>query len=288
MIIATKQQVIAKLMELAENSNYVYRGFSQHSQMIPRIIQSRKGKYEKAILDDFEKYAFQYSNTNNLIGFLSNAQHYGLPTRLLDFTHNPLIALYFALYDEKPGGRKADKLSEQENEFYFLRCCDLNKQMSIKGFPSERRVVENGYFELDSYANMIAKAFSDIERLCDKKTDLAYKRDYLLAAAAQPNRVESDNMTVVSGIRDDYLLFVDPDFTNQRIHMQQGLFFVAPELKESRIKELMENNTELLCIPVGLRKELLSFLDGIGINNYRLMPDLPSIIGEIKRKYRIG
>ena len=34
-------------------------------------------------------------------GLLAHMQHYGVPTRLVDFTHAPLIALYFALKDDR-------------------------------------------------------------------------------------------------------------------------------------------------------------------------------------------
>lgn len=55
-------------------------------------------QFEKEIFDDFKrKYSlFTDVRPRNDMEFLFLAQHYGLPTRLLDWTFNPLIALYFA------------------------------------------------------------------------------------------------------------------------------------------------------------------------------------------------
>jgi FRG domain len=38
---------------------------------------------------------------NDYFGWLFLAQHYGLPTRLLDWTENPLVALYFGVVDKQ-------------------------------------------------------------------------------------------------------------------------------------------------------------------------------------------
>ena len=55
-------------------------------------------KYEIKLLNEFEKYSDDYpSEISTALDWVSCAQHYGLPTRLLDWTYNPYYGLYFSL-----------------------------------------------------------------------------------------------------------------------------------------------------------------------------------------------
>lgn len=84
-------------------SQFWYRGHgSSEWTLTPRALRFRQQAAREtaiALLQDFKRYARRRLNDptpSNDLEWMQVAQHYGLPTRLLDWTHNPSIALYFA------------------------------------------------------------------------------------------------------------------------------------------------------------------------------------------------
>ncbi|GHV67619.1 hypothetical protein AGMMS49928_05030 [Spirochaetia bacterium] len=80
----------------------IFRGVSNCDyQLIPSIGRIKKDIYivEKNLMRKFKESAIGYIGRlpNDEYEWLALAQHHGLPTRLLDWTYNPLIALFFAV-----------------------------------------------------------------------------------------------------------------------------------------------------------------------------------------------
>lgn len=81
-------------------SNYVFRGLSNAGYELKTSLMRLGGEYwelERHLVRNFRKYAHRNVVEKDLIwNWLAVAQHHGLPTRLMDWTYSPFVAMHFA------------------------------------------------------------------------------------------------------------------------------------------------------------------------------------------------
>lgn len=181
--------LLSRIVELyTGNRSILFRGHRcEDWVLVPRIARTPLRvsysadplKTEQYMLDEFERLAVPYLGNRDITSVwdrLALAQHHGLPTRLMDWTSNPLVALWFAI--EQPPERNMDAAiwayGTDEDDIVSLKKSpfDLPRTLIFRPRHHDSRIVaQSGWFTVHKY--MVSGGhFSSLERIKTYRSEL--------------------------------------------------------------------------------------------------------------------
>ena len=222
-----------------------------------------------------------------LTGFetLTKLQHYGLGTRLLDVTLNPLVALYFAT-------ETAVTYKEGKNKQY--QRCELDGKI-FYGFAPWHSVTELG---VRVAMRIPFVEFSDMSTLPKFLKKLRQEEDI---SEQEYGMLEQNNFKLlIEYLQKNY--FIVSTHSNERLIRQSGAFVLPTAIKIDRLAESAayakiekshmtldsEFDHDYFIVPSKYKKKLRGELDFFNINESTMFPELEHQMTYLQQKSRTG
>ena len=258
-------------IEVKENHSLFYRGHSSDEFIpLPTVFrhQGDDVKNERFVVREEQLFhnlvtrcPEEFVSCKSTFDYLVKMQHYGLPTRLLDITSNPLVALYFACSSLAP--KKSRDTTARDG------------QILIYQVPNH---------EIKFYNSDTVSVVSNLARV---EADFNYEKNehkgrFLHSIQAEkPYFKDKIRPTDLNSV-----ICVKPKLDNRRIIKQSGAFFLfgmgEAKTDQIRVPDRYRPKVKNIDIPKNSKSALLKELEMLSISEATLFPEIDNVARYLK------
>lgn len=321
--IKTLSEFVDQAVKLAEQPDheFFWRGHSDASyKLVPGIYRKATKMISKEhllIKEAILNHPAAFSSRHSFFEKLALLQHYEFPTRLLDLTGNPLVALYFACSGSLAKDGEVIFFSVKKDQVKYFDSDTVTVLSAISYIPPEKFTGFNEELkkhinadttpELDTLrqritTNAMQTAMTTLTKFLNssacKDTALLKIRELFNQCALIENlhyeiRAEKPHFRpqIEPKHFNNAMVCVKSRYDNERIAAQQGAFLLYGVKDGEKAKpsdfEKGDIQVKRLTVDSHAKKDLLKSLARFGISDERMFPELMSSAKVIKDRYKI-
>ena len=216
-------------------------------------------KNENIMIEEMIRQYPEFLDDKKRIDTLTKLQHYDFPTRLLDITENPLVALFFACSDKD--------LSTDGCIFYFN--------------PDPKQIKYSNSDSVTVLANISKMNYEFGENNFKENQD----RFLWFLQDEKPNfRILEDTKIL------NQCFYVKAHFNNKRIRSQEGAFILVGVGKDNKEMANIEFETDkckkIIMVDRSRKIDILEELSQFGVNEGVIYPEISKESVYISSKYK--